>query len=109
MIDYSRPMIPDEHLFELVAISQQTAEFLKTTAVGRTLSANALDSYRGAVAELEKLPIEVILDQPEKVAAIRHKMDVAKAFIGWIDGIVGAGVRAEEELRQRDMAEQTID
>jgi len=103
------PFIPDETLFEAVRVGQQTEVFLRSTDTGRALYDKALNQYRTAVAEFEQLSVEQIMTKPERVLAIRHKMDIARAFIVWADTVVGDGRRAEDELRARDDNDSVID
>ena len=108
MID-EQPIIPDNHLFEDVHLGEEAKKFLKHTPVGRHLAERAVFEYKQAVVDFEDLSIATILENPEKVVAIKQKMNLSRAFILWVNDMLVSADRAEEELHNRDMSDITID
>jgi len=102
-------IVSDDILFEKVNLGTEAGTFMRNTPVGRSLSESALHDWKSAVSDFEDLRIEDIMAHPEKVVAIKHKMDVARSFILWMNSAIREGDSAENELRNRDMSETTID
>ena len=102
-------LVPDDELFKATRLGVDTMHFIKTTPLGQTLAKRAVDLYRQAVADFENLSDMDILEDPHKVLAIKRNMDLAKAFMLWVNQTIHDGVRAEETLRARDDSEANID
>jgi len=108
-MDRNDPIIPDDHLFEDVQLGHKAEQFLKSDPLGRKLADKALFDWKSAVFEFEAMDVAEILKAPEKVAAIRQRMDVARSFLVWMNTAIIDAERAEEELQNRDMSEELID
>ena len=108
-MELNQPIVPDEHLFENVQLGHKAEQFLKHDPLGRKLADRALFEWKNAVCDFEAMDIAAILKSPEKVAAIRQRMDVARSFLLWMNESIIDAERAEKELENRDMSEELID
>jgi hypothetical protein len=104
-----QPMITDETLFERVNVGHETMAFVRNTPIGRSMLERAVDEYKYAVMDFEELSIPTIMKYPEQVVAIKQRMEVAISFLKWMNETLSSADGAEEELKQRDMSDETID
>lgn len=105
----SEQWITNDELFRTVRIGDDTAHFFKTNEVGLRLLERAQALYKSAILEFEQLSTAQIMSTPEKVLDIKQRIDLARAFVLWIDENIQDARRAEDTLRARDDADRTID
>jgi len=108
-VNFEQPIVSDDELFKAVNIGHKTEEFLKNDPMGRKLVERALQEWKQAVYDFESMGLAAVFKSPEKVAEIHQRMRLSRSFILWMNDSILDANRAEEELRNRDTSDQTID
>lgn len=95
----------DEHLFKEIRVADATRDWFNTTPMGQAFKDRANSMYLKAVRDFEQLTDSQIMEDTHVVLEIKRTMDLARAFIVWVNDIIVSGDKALYELHERDDAD----